>query len=98
MSKDLIREEARLVILRELNRQFNHALAENAILEVLDMAGINKTRDWAREELRYLERLEAVRLTREGSVVIAELTRKGIEHLERRLIIEGVKKPGSFED
>lgn len=95
--RDIIREEGRLVILRELNREYNHALVENALQIALDMAGINRPREWLREELRYLERLEAIRLTREGSVVIAELTRKGIEHLERRLIIEGVKRPG-YED
>lgn len=97
MARDIIREEARLVILTALRSEFNHALAENGLQLALDMAGINKPREWLREELRYLDRLEAVKLVREGSVVIAELTRKGIEHLERRLIIEGIKRPGYEE-
>lgn len=98
MTRDLIREEARLVIIRELSRQFNRALAENGVQSVLDMAGINKPRAWMLNELRYLESLGAIRLVREGSVAIAELTAKGIEHLERRLILEGVKRPGDVED
>lgn len=95
--KDIIREEARLIMLRELHGQTNYALNDALLRDVLESFGIAKTREWVREEIGYLENVGAVTRTSAGSVVVAKLTPKGVEHVERRLVIEGVKRPSPAE-
>lgn len=98
MSRDIIREEARLIILRELYAQNNYASSDSVLRETLELFGISKTREWVREELSYLENVGAVARTIVGTVVVARLLSKGVEHVERRLVIEGVKRPRPPED
>lgn len=97
MSRDIIREEARLIILRELHAQTNYALSDALLQQVLESFGIAKPRQWVREEIGYLETIGAVSKTSAGSVVVARLLPKGGEHVERRLVIEGVKRPSPAE-
>ena len=95
--RDIIREDARLIILRELQSQDNYALNDLLLREVLEGFGISRTREWVREEIAYLERVGAVTRTTAGTVVVAKLLPKGLEHVERRLVIEGVKRPSPSE-
>ncbi|RJF70886.1 hypothetical protein [Rhodopseudomonas palustris] len=97
MSRDIIREEARLIVLRELHAQTNYALNDALLQQVLESFGIAKSRDWVREEIGYLDTVGAVTRNVAGSVVVAKLTPKGVEHVERRLVIEGVKRPSPPE-
>jgi hypothetical protein len=46
-----------------------------------------------RTQLRALADLGAVTLTEAGSVMIASLTRAGLDHVDGRGIIEGVRRP-----
>src|SRR4051794_21562037 len=95
--RDIIREDARLIILRELHAQSNYALNDSLLREVLEGFGISKTRPWVREELNYLREVGAVSLSIAGSVTVAQLLPKGVEHVERRQLIEGVKRPSPPE-
>ncbi len=95
--RDIIREDARLIILRELHAQDNYSLNESILQQTLESFGIAKTREWVREEISYLVRVGAVNSIQVGSVVVATLTPKGKEHVERRLVIEGVKRPSPPE-
>jgi len=96
--RDIIREEARLIVLRELHAQSNYALNDALLQATLENFGIGKSREWVREELGYLERVGAVTRVSAGSVVVAHLSPKGVEHVERRLVIEGVKRPSPPEE
>jgi hypothetical protein len=95
--RDIIREDARLIILRELHAQSNYALNDSLLQQTLEGFGIAKTRDWVREEINYLANVGAVSKTAVGSVVVAHLSPKGVEHVERRFVIEGVKRPSPPE-
>ena len=95
--KDIIREDARLIILRELHDQGNYSLNDSLLQATLENFGITKSRAWVREELNYLTDTGAISLTSIGSVVVATLKPKGVEHVERRLVIEGVKRPSPPE-
>jgi hypothetical protein len=97
MSRDIIREDARLIILRELYAQANYALNDSLLQQVLESFGIAKTRDWVREEINYLVDVGAVSRTAVGTVMVASLSPKGVEHVERRLTIQGVKRPSPPE-
>ena len=91
---DIIREEARLIILRELEADAITSSAHEGLLqELLDSHGILKSREWLRDEMRRLHDLGAIDLVQAGSYYIATLTNKGRDHLHRRLVIEGIKRP-----
>jgi hypothetical protein len=95
--KDIIREDARLIILRELHAQNNYALNDSLLQQTLESFGIARTREWVREEISYLVNVGAVSRMHIGSVVVASLLPKGVEHVERRIVIEGVKRPSPPE-
>jgi hypothetical protein len=95
--RDIIREDARLIVLRELHAQANYSLNDNLLQQTLENFGIAKTREWVREELSYLAGVGAISKVAIGSVVVATLLPKGVEHVERRYLIEGVKRPSPPE-
>ena len=85
--------DARLVMLRELNQQIDGRLNEVLLTKALDTFGHNRSREWVRTQLRKLQELGAVKVTEAGSILVAAITRAGIDHIERRSIIEGVARP-----
>ncbi|RWE48554.1 MAG: hypothetical protein EOS79_08450 [Mesorhizobium sp.] len=85
--------DARLVMLRELNQQIDGRLNEVLLTKALDTFGHNRSREWVRTQLRKLAELGAVKVTEAGSILVAAITRTGIDHVERRSIIEGVARP-----
>ncbi|MEX1084074.1 MAG: hypothetical protein WEC82_07120 [Xanthobacteraceae bacterium] len=97
MSKDIIREHARLIILRALIEQPNMALNDALLQATLETFGIAHSREWVREELRRMADLGAVTLTEAGTVTVATATSKGADHVERRVVIEGIKRPSPGE-
>jgi len=85
--------DARLVILKELARQPGGTLNETLIARVLDEYGHRRSRDWLRTQLHAMADVGAVKITEAGSVMIAEITRAGLDHVDRRSIIEGIARP-----
>lgn len=90
---DFLVLDARLVILRTLADQVDGRLNETIITAALTTFGHNRSRDWVRQQLRHLADVGAVLVTEVGTVMIAELTRLGYDHVGRRTIIEGVARP-----
>jgi repressor of nif and glnA expression len=88
-----VRKDARLIILKELALQTDGRLNETILTAALDAFGHNRSREWVRTEMRKLEELGAVRLAEAGSVLVAAITRAGIDHVERRSVIEGIARP-----
>ncbi|ETR79274.1 hypothetical protein X566_01340 [Afipia sp. P52-10] len=89
---DIIREHARLIILRSLYDETNYSSNDSALRDQLEMYGINKSRDWVKNELAYLEEMGALRRDIQGTAVIVHMRPAGIEHVERRLVLQGVKR------
>lgn len=85
--------DARLVMLRAMSEQVNGSLNEVLLEAVLDRFGHRRNRDWIRTQLRELKNLGAVTLTEAGTVMIGSITRLGVDHVERRAVIEGVSRP-----
>ncbi|MER8786298.1 hypothetical protein NKH71_00270 [Mesorhizobium sp. M0983] len=85
--------DARLVILRELHKQTDGRLNEALLTKTLDTFGHNRSREWVRTQLRKLAELDAVKVTEVGTFMVAAITRAGVDHVERRAIIEGVARP-----
>lgn len=98
MSMDrLMREEARLIMLKELHSQADGRLNSELLRLSLQTFGITKTRDWVHDELNWLADKAAVVLTVAGTVRIAAITQKGSDHVERAIVIEGIKRPSRAE-
>lgn len=90
----LIRQDARLIILRALSEQTDSTLHSGFLDACLRAFGIRKDRDWIHDELHWLEDRGAISLIEAGTVLVATLTDKGQRHIDRELAIEGVKRPG----
>lgn len=87
-------QDARLVILKELSSQADGRLNDKMLTAVLDAFAYRRSREWVRTQMNKLAELNAVRLTPVGSTsVVAEITRAGLDHVERRSAIEGVARP-----
>ena len=91
--RDLIAKDARLCILKELAGQVDGRLNEVTLMRMLDAFGIRRSREWVRTQLRALEELGAVTVDEVGSVMVAALTRLGRDHVDRRIIIDGISRP-----
>lgn len=90
---EVVTEDARLAVLKEMAEQADGRLNEVAIQRVLDTFGYRRSRDWVRTQLRKLEELDAVTVIETGTVLVGSITRSGLDHVERRAVIEGVTKP-----
>lgn len=92
---DYLTADARLVILKELAKQLDGRLNETILTAVLDHFGHRRSREWVRTQLVKLEELGALKTSAVGSVMLAAITRAGVDHVERRSIIVGVARPSA---
>ncbi len=89
----LIREEARLIILKAIAEQDDESLPSGILEEVLPLYGVNRPRAWIHQQMAYLAEMGAITTSPRGSVVTGRLTELGRRHLDRHAAIEGVKRP-----
>lgn len=91
---DVIEEEARLIILRELHAQPNRSITSTSMRKILlNEFLIDRPREWVEVQFTYLAALKAVRITSAGSVKIATLVERGIEHLALKTFLPSVLSP-----
>lgn len=90
---DVVAADCRLIILRKLAGEADNRLNETILVKVLETFGHTKSRDYVRQQIRKLEELNAVKVTEAGSVLVAELLRAGLDHVERRAFLVGVGRP-----
>lgn len=89
-----VTEEARLIILRELLSEPNRSMTSTSMCRaLLDKFLIERSREWVERQYRYLEEHDAVRVTPAGSVKIATLAPRGVQHLAMKIFIDGVLSP-----
>ena len=88
-----VAEDCRLIILRTLHAETSGTTNEVLLQRALETFGHTKTRDYVRTQVRALKDLGAVSIREAGTVMIATITRAGIDHVERRGVIEGVLRP-----
>ena len=89
--------DARLIILRGLAEQPDGRMNETLLTKLLETFGHYRSREWVRTQLHKLRELGAVKLIEAGSVLVASITRAGLDHVERRSYIEGVDRPSPAE-
>ncbi|WP_048646589.1 hypothetical protein [Nitratireductor soli] len=89
----LMREQARLIILKALAAQVDEQLNSDLMIHELAPFGIRRDRAWVHDEFAWLAEHGAITVTRAGSVLVATLTGKGHRHLSREIAVEGIKRP-----
>lgn len=94
----IMREDARLIILKALKAEVDERLHSDFLVAALEQFGLRKTREWVHVELDWLAEMGAIAVRRVGTVVVAVLADRGAAHLERKIAIEGIKRPGRAED
>ncbi len=90
---EILRGQARLIILTALRGQIDEALNSDILIHELARFAIRKDRGWVHDELAWLKDRGAVTLVEAGDIRIARLTEKGAQHLDRIIAIEGVQRP-----
>jgi repressor of nif and glnA expression len=89
-----VNENVRLTLLKALAAQHSYRLNDGLLLKELEVFGHNKPREYVREQLRWLEEtVGAVKLTEAGTALIAEITDRGLDHVQRRTVLTGVERP-----
>ncbi|MBL8575120.1 MAG: hypothetical protein JNM13_15705 [Hyphomicrobiaceae bacterium] len=91
--QEMVRQEARLIILRALAGEPDGRLNSSLLQSTLEAFGLTRSREWVHEELAWLADVAAIAVQDIASVRVASLTDKGREHVERRRVIEGIKRP-----
>lgn len=90
---DIKRKDARLVILRALSEQNDGRLNETILTQILDAFGHRESREWVRTQIRALSDLGVLSFTEVADIMIAEIKQLGLDHVERRSIVEGISRP-----
>lgn len=91
--EELIRQQARLILLKALAQQTDETLNSDLLIHELRPFGIRKSRAWVHDELAWLKEMGAVSLIEAGTILVATLTDKGHRHLAREIAIEGIQRP-----
>lgn len=86
-------EEFRLIILRELEAQGDATLSETVLLQVASKWQFKKTRDMIKSDLRWLDSVGAIDVVEVEGYLIATLTERGLDHIEKKLPIDGIMIP-----
>ncbi len=89
----ILTEDARLTILKELAQENSYSLNETILRDLLETFGINRDRDWVREQLKVMAGLDAITTRLAGSVMIAVITRAGLDHVKNRIAIDSISRP-----
>jgi len=86
-------EDRRLCLLRALVTETSNTLNESILQRAAEGHGHNVSRDVIKADLRWLEEVGALTNREVSGYLIATLTDRGLDHIERRTAIDGIAKP-----
>lgn len=88
-----IDEDARLSILLALSIAPANEMNEIVLDDYLQECGHKRAHEWVRQQMRYLADIGGIIIDDTGPNWVARLTRAGLDHVERKTMLEGVQKP-----
>lgn len=88
MARDL-----RLVMLKSLAKHPAYSANDTILQMEAEAFGHSRSRDAIRTELRHLADVGGVTIKEAGTVIVATLTLKGLEHVQAKTVLEGVNQP-----
>lgn len=90
---EMQRQDARLVILKELAIQKNFSLSSGMMEPALEQFAIYQDRPWIHLQLDWMANMGAITVVDAGTVKIATLAPGGRRHLKGQVFIDGIKQP-----
>ena len=90
-----LRQHMRLIILRALSEEPNYTHNEAMLDDIAKSFAIDRGRDFVKAEVRWLENIGAVTVKEMGSTLIVTATQRGVDHAERRIVLDGVRRPSA---
>lgn len=88
-----VNEEARLIILRALALMPSGILTDSVLNDELERFGHRRSREWLHTQIGVLADLGAVETREEGTAMVVTLLPAGLDHVERRVFLSGVRQP-----
>lgn len=89
-------EEARLAILKQLDKEDNKAISSVRMqLYLLNGLLIDKSREWIEEQFAFLKDMGAISIVQADTMKVARLEQRGEFHLKGLVSIPGVLRPSS---
>jgi hypothetical protein len=88
-----VTEDRRLCILRALAAETSSTLNESILQRAAEGYGHNVSRDVIKQDLRWLSEVGAIALREVQTYLIATLSDRGLDHVERRTAIDGIARP-----
>lgn len=88
-----IDEDARLSILQALSVSPANEMNESVLDDYLQECGHKRAREWVRQQMRYLADIGGIVIDDDGPLLVATITRAGLDHVGRKSFLEGVLKP-----
>jgi hypothetical protein len=92
---DLLQKHVRLIILRALAGEANYSHNDSILNDIARSYGVDRGRDFVRSQIRWLENIGAVSVQEMGAALIVTATQYGVDHAQRRVVIDGVQRPGA---
>jgi len=90
---DLLTEDARLVILRALEKDLGYSHNESILHSFVEIYGHACSRDKIRTNLTWLQEQGLVTLKTVGTIYVATITQRGADVATGRAVVPGVKRP-----
>ena len=91
--EDYKRRDLRLIILKSLAKHPGYQANSNVLAMEAEAFGHAVSRDVINTEIRKLSELGALTLREAGSVLVATLSLRGLEHVQAKTVIDGVLQP-----
>lgn len=88
-----VTEDRRLCLLRALATETSNTLNESILQRAVEGYGHNVSRDVIKQDLRWLSEVGALSVREVQGYLIATLSDRGLDHVQRRTAIDGVAKP-----
>lgn len=85
--------DLRLVLLKALSKHPAYSANEVILQGEAETFGHARSRDAIRTELRFLAEVGAVILKEAGTVLVATLSLRGLEHTKGTAVLEGINQP-----
>ncbi|MFN4126932.1 MULTISPECIES: hypothetical protein [Pannonibacter] len=90
-----LREHMRLIILRALADEPAYTHNDAILTDIAKSFAVDRGRDFVRAEIRWLETIGAVTVRELASALIVTATQRGVDHAQRRLVLDGVRRPSA---
>lgn len=90
---DTVSQHLRITLLRLLSESANYTINESILTDGTEPYGFTPSRDRVRTELYWLQEQGLVALDDDPGIIVACLTERGLDVVNARVVVPGIKRP-----